>query len=99
MAIMIFNKTKFSAALCTTQKRALSVNSWLCRPCIITVLHNLLMIIMAIIGSLHGSFYSLLFLCVALDFKCLNVIEISHFLSLFLSLTQAINFVKSERGQ
>ena len=56
-----------------------------------TVLHNLLMIIMAVIG-----YFSLLLLCVALDFKCRNVIEINHFLSL--SLTQAINFVKSERG-
>ena len=56
-----------------------------------TVLHNLLMVIMAVIG-----YFSLLFLCVALDFKYRNVIEINHFLSL--SLNQAINFVKSERG-
>ena len=62
-----------------------------------TVLHNLLMIIMAVIGYL----FTVVFVC-SLRFKCRNVIEISHFLSLSLSLsltlTQAINFVKSERG-
>ena len=49
MAIMIFNKTKFLAPLCTTKN--LSVNSWL-RPCILMVLYNLLMIMMGIISSL-----------------------------------------------
>ena len=45
-----------------------------------TVLHNLLMIIMDVIGSL-----TVAFVC-SPRFKHLNVIEISHFLSLSLRL-------------
>ena len=48
-----------------------------------TVLHNLLMIIMAVIGL-----FTVVFVC-SLRFKCRNVIEISHFLSLSLSLSHS----------
>ena len=56
-----------------------------------TVLHNLLMIIMDVIGSLVH-FTVAAFVC-SPRFKRLNVIEISHFLSLSHS---GYNFVKSE---
>ena len=81
---MIFSKTKFSAVLSTTRKITLSVNSWL-RPCIMMALYNLLMIMMGIklIGFLVH---------VVLD---LSVFMLSKLITF--SLSQAINFVKSER--
>ena len=52
-----------------------------------TVLHNLLMIIMDVIGSLVH--FTVAFVC-SPRFKHLNVIEISHFLSLSLSLSLSL---------